>query len=65
MCCAPNIPRTIKLHIKILYTNLDIGLKALPRITLLSSIGNSNNISIAPNIATTPNSLLGIERNIA
>lgn len=45
--------------------NLDIGLKALPLIIDLSTIGSISNISIAAIIAITPPNLSGIALKIA
>jgi hypothetical protein len=42
-----------------------IGLKVFPLILLVSVNGNTNKMSIAINIAITPNNLLGIDLKIA
>jgi hypothetical protein len=44
--------------------NFKKGLKAAPLIREVSVKGRTNNISKEPNMATTPSSLLGIDRKI-
>jgi len=55
MKLATNIKNTILLN----------GLNCIPLVLDRSAYGNANNASNALNIAITPKSLLGIERNIA
>jgi hypothetical protein len=64
-CNCPKLPNKKKLNIKIKKDNLDNTLNVLPLIIDLSVIGNINNINKAPNIATTPPNLSGIDLNIA
>lgn len=62
---CPKTPNNKKLHTKKPNNNLEIGLKALPLIIDLSTIGNINKIKIAATIAITPPNLSGIALKIA
>lgn len=64
-CLAPNCIKIKKLAINIKKAILLKGLNCIPLDLLTSVIGKSSNIKIAENIAITPNSLLGIDLNIA
>ena len=64
-CFAPNIIKKMKLAKKIKKLILLNGLNCIPLDLAKSTNGIANNARIAANIAITPNSLLGIERNIA
>jgi S-methylmethionine-dependent homocysteine/selenocysteine methylase len=64
-CLAPNCINTKKLATNIKKNALFNGLNCIPLDLLTSVIGNSNSIRMAENIAITPNSLLGIDLNMA
>lgn len=62
----PIKPKVKKLHIKIVKKAMFIGFKVLFPLVLDKSVkGSTRKINNAPNIATTPSSLLGIDLKIA
>jgi len=62
----PIKPKTTKLHTKTAKKNMFIGFKVLFPLVLDKSVrGRTNKINNAPNIPTTPSSLLGIDLKIA
>ena len=64
-CLAPNCINTKKLETNTQKVTLLNGLNCIPLDLLISVRGKSSKIKIAENIAITPNSLLGIDLNIA
>lgn len=64
-CADPNLIKIKKFTANTQNANLINGLYCDPLILDVSNIGNNNNINNEANIATTPNSLLGIDLNIA
>ena len=64
-CWLPSHIKIKKLAINVQKKNLDNGLNLLPLIVEKSKIGKNNKINNEPNIANTPNNLLGIDLNIA